>query len=157
MACWISILCFCILCVVSCAVRTRSCCEGHPPPTARIPLSSALAACPCRSSGRPPGFSVVLPGVDVRCALRAAVWQTQNGDNSQQVREAWRTAFDTSRQGQEAADNPQHGSSLYDQRSRQHHVAGKRQGKRRVGCGQWALTRLEVPCCMTICCGTYDM
>ena len=82
MACWISILCFCILCVVSCAVRTRSCCEGHPPPTARIPLSSALAACPCRSSGRPPGFSVVLPGVDVRCALRAAVWQTQNGDNS---------------------------------------------------------------------------
>ena len=75
---------FAILCVsvVSCAVRTRSCCcEGRSPgspPTARISLPSGLAAYPLRSSGRPPARCSRVLG----SAFCVRLWQTQNGDIS---------------------------------------------------------------------------
>ena len=108
----------CMLCVVRCQLRVALCEQVAAARGTR--LGFLRCPCPWRSSGRPPGFSrfccLALMCAACGCGKPKMVI-------TQQVRRAWRTDFDTSRQWQEAADNPQHGSSLYDQRSRQHHVA----------------------------------
>ena len=137
MACRISILCFvfCALSVVLCEQGAAARGTHRPLPASRSPLPLPLVhvgALAVRLGSRLCCLALMCAARCVRLCGKPKMVITQ------QVRRPRRTAFDTSRQEQEAADNPQHGSSLYDQHSRQHHVAHSlrpRKGETRIALG----------------------